>query len=231
MNNPIVHAKRISKIYDSGRIKTQVFENIDLDVFKGDMLTITGTSGTGKSTLLHILGGMDTPDGGQNFIQGQCLQDMSERQRALLRNEKIGFIFQFFHLLPEFTALENVMMPAIGNKTILRKKGKKQIEKDAFELLENVDLADRAHHKPSQLSGGQMQRVAFARAMVNDPVVVFADEPTGNLDERSSEMFIELLNKFNKDSGKTFLIATHNTDLAKIGNRQAQIARGQLFLL
>lgn len=230
MNNDIVlKAEGLCKTYDSGKIKTEVFNGIELEVPRGIMLTITGASGTGKSTLLHILGGMDNADSGRVIIDGECLQDMNERSKARLRNEKIGFIFQFFHLLPEFTALENVMIPALSNRRKTGNTTKDTIRDRALELLEQVGLSDRIKHKPSQLSGGQMQRVAFARAMINDPVVIFADEPTGNLDEQSSETFIELINAFNQQQNKTFVIATHNADLASRGQRTLHLTHGQLF--
>ena len=224
----LLRARGISKRFRVGQVTVPVFGGLDLDVAEGEMLMLVGASGTGKSTLLHILGAMDTPDSGTVELGGENIIALSESRRARLRNGRIGFIFQFFHLLPEFSALENVMLPALYGRSFMGGPSKKLICEKAQSLLADVGLGDRMRHRPNQLSGGQMQRVAFARALMNDPDMVFADEPTGNLDEESSLVFFDLIAKFNAAKGRTFVIATHNMELASRGSRVLRLQSGTL---
>lgn len=202
----------------------KVLKNVDIEVNQGEIVSIVGKSGTGKSTLLHILGSLDNPDSGEVFIEGQSLSSMSPKQLANFRNEKIGFVFQFHHLLAEFNALENVCIPAY-----IKGSDKNEAERKAKRLLTYLGLADRIEHKPSQLSGGEQQRVAVARSLINDPSIVFADEPTGNLDNETSDemhrLFVSLKNDFNQ----TFIIVTHNADLADMSDRKLEMVDGRFI--
>lgn len=198
-----------------------VLKGIDLHVKKGEIVSIVGASGAGKSTLLHILGTIDTANSGEIEINNTQVSSLNDKKLSLFRNKHIGFVFQFHHLLPEFTALENVCIPAF-----IYGKSKKQAEKEASDLLEYLSLSDRATHKPAELSGGEQQRVAIARALINSPAVVFADEPSGNLDSEASEnlhnLFLDLRVKLNQ----TFVIVTHNKALANMANRKLEIKDG-----
>lgn len=198
-----------------------VLKGVDIAIEKGEMVSIVGSSGAGKSTLLHILGTLDRPDSGQIEIDGQSLSSLSSAELAKFRNKHIGFIFQFHHLLPEFDALENVCIPGwIANGS------REQIKKRAIELLQLLGLADRIHHKPNELSGGEQQRVAVARALINEPLIVFADEPTGNLDSTNARALHELFTKINAEFGTTFLIVTHNEELAALSSRVLHMCDG-----
>ncbi len=198
-----------------------VLKGVDISIEKGEMVSIVGSSGAGKSTLLHILGTLDSPDSGNITIDGQLLSSLTSSQLAAFRNKHIGFIFQFHHLLPEFDALENVCIPGwIANKP------REEVKKRALELLEILGLANRIHHKPNELSGGEQQRVAVARALINDPLIVFADEPTGNLDSSNARELHQLFTKINQDFGTTFLIVTHNEELAALSTRVLHMRDG-----
>lgn len=198
-----------------------VLKGVDISIEKGEMVSIVGSSGAGKSTLLHILGTLDSPDSGNITIDGQLLSSLTSSQLAAFRNKHIGFIFQFHHLLPEFDALENVCIPGwIANKP------REEVKKRALELLEILGLAYRIHHKPNELSGGEQQRVAVARALINDPLIVFADEPTGNLDSSNARELHQLFTKINQDFGTTFLIVTHNEELAALSTRVLHMRDG-----
>ena len=200
-----------------------ILKGVDFEVSKGEIVSIIGASGAGKSTLLHILGSLDQPDEGLISLNGVAVHRLSGELLSVFRNQNIGFIFQFHHLLPEFTALENICIPAF-----IAKKSKKEAETRAFELLTLFGLQDRASHKPNQLSGGEQQRVAVARALINNPAIVLADEPSGNLDSANAnalhQLFIDLRDKFNQ----TFVIVTHNEDLAKISNRVVTMKDGMI---
>lgn len=205
----------LEKTYTSGSKKLKVLQHISFEVEKGQTFSIIGPSGSGKTTLLGLCAGLDKPDAGSIELCGYDLNTLNEDERALLRNKEVGFIFQNFQLLPTLTAIENVSVP-------LELQGAKDASQRAKVLLEKVGLADRMHHYPSQLSGGEQQRVALARAFSNNPSILFADEPTGNLDEETGEKVIQLLFELNKDAGTTLVIISHDLDLA---NRTQQILR------
>lgn len=205
----MLHAQNITKNYDT----VQVLKGVTLTVQKGQMVSIVGSSGAGKSTLLHILGTLDKADSGEVFFQNQNINQLSSKQLAAFRNKHIGFVFQFHHLLPEFSAWENVCIPGwIAN----RKKA--EVKTKAFELLEQLGVKHRAENKPNQLSGGEQQRVAVARALINNPAIVFADEPTGNLDSKNAQEMHQLFVELNKSYNQTFVIVTHNPQLAQQSN-------------
>ena len=206
---------QLEKTYTSGSKQLTVLSDISFEVEKGSIFSIVGPSGSGKTTLLGLCAGLDYPSAGNIELCGSNLQDLDEDERAKLRNKEVGFIFQNFQLLPTLTALENVIVP-------LELQGEKNAAKFGMELLEKVGLADRFHHYPSQLSGGEQQRVALARAFSNKPSILFADEPTGNLDEETGEKVIQLLFQLNKEAGTTLVIITHDLELA---NRTQQILR------
>ncbi len=213
----MISAKNITKSYGT----LNVLRGVDVEIQKGEIVAIVGKSGAGKSTLLHIIGTLDRADKGQVIINGEDVSRMNNKRLAEFRNQNIGFIFQFHHLLPEFSAIENVMIPALigGGKEGAAKKR-------AAELLDYLGLADRLTHKPTELSGGEQQRVAVARALMNAPSVVFADEPTGNLDSASSKDLHELLFQLRKDFQQTFVIVTHNEELAAMSDRTLTMQDG-----
>lgn len=213
----MINARGIKKSY--GQI--EVLKGVDLDIYEGEIVSIIGKSGTGKSTLLHILGTLDTPDEGDVLIDGQDVNKLSRKALAKLRNEKIGFVFQFHHLLKEFTAIENIIIPAL-----IKGMPKADAYKKALGLLEYLNLSDRVSHKPSQMSGGEQQRIAIARALINDPVVIFADEPTGNLDSATSSDLHQLFLRLRDDFKQTFVIVTHNNELSSLSNRTLRMADG-----
>lgn len=215
----MIIAKNIHKAY--GDIK--VLNGIDLTIKQGEIISIVGKSGAGKSTLLHILGTLDSMDEGSILYDGTDLNKLNEKQLAKFRNQKIGFVFQFHHLLQEFTALENVMIPAM-----IAKADKKESKKHAIELLHFFGLQDRMDHKPNQLSGGEAQRVAVARALINKPSIVFADEPTGNLDKHNSTILHEMLLKTRVAYNNSFVIVTHNSDLSNLSDRVIQMSDGNI---
>jgi lipoprotein-releasing system ATP-binding protein len=200
-----------------------VLKGVDIFVNKGEIVSIVGSSGAGKSTLLHILGSLDRANSGEIWINNQRIDTLKEKELAKFRNQHIGFVFQFHHLLPEFTALENVCIPGWIAGT-----SKNELEQRALELLKILGLQDRATHKPSELSGGEQQRVAVARALINNPDIVFADEPTGNLDSKHAQELHELFLHLQKTMGQTFLIVTHNEALAKMSDRVVHMKDGYI---
>lgn len=222
--NVFVRAENLWKEFPTGKNETlQVLKGVDVEIKQGEIVVVIGPSGSGKSTLLHILGGLDHPTSGLVAVGGNNIFTFSEEERASFRNSKLGFIFQFHHLLPEFTALENVAMPGL-----VKGEPFKSVRPRAEVLLTEVGLAERLHHKPNELSGGEQQRVAVARALMNDPLLILADEPSGNLDEDNGLKLHRLLVDLAKKRGLTFLIATHNPDLTRRGDRVLRLADGKL---
>lgn len=213
-------AKNIYKSYG----KLPILKGVDLEVNRGEIVSIVGASGAGKSTLLHIIGSLALPDRGTVEINGVEINNLSPKKLSDFRNKNIGFIFQFHHLLPEFSALENVCMPAF-----IAKKGKKESEMKAEEVLEMLGLSHRLYHKPSELSGGEQQRVAVARALINNPSIVLADEPSGNLDSDNAQALNELFIELRDRLDQTFIIVTHNEDLALISDRSIHMKDGKII--
>ncbi len=215
--------KGISKSFQSGNEKLHILVDLALDLKRGEMVAVTGASGSGKSTFLHLVGGMDRADAGRILLEGVDVTRLAGKELAEFRNRKIGFIFQFHHLLPEFSALENVMFPLL-----LRRTPFPQARQEAQDLLAEVGLADRAHHKPGQLSGGEQQRVAVARALVGRPSLLLGDEPTGNLDEHTSEAIYQLLLEVHRTHRLTSIIVTHNPKLAALCESEKRLQEGKL---
>ena len=224
MSKEILKLENVEKKYSGSVEELHIINNLSFSVEEGEIISILGRSGSGKSTLLNIMGLLDRVDGGKIFIGGQEVDKLSEEERDKIKNQMIGFVFQFHYLLPEFTALENVMLPALLNNF----DKKLEIEKRAKELLEKVGLGERENHKPSQLSGGEKQRVAIARALINSPKILLADEPTGNLDEETSEMIFKILKDINKNEKQTIIVVTHSKDLAEISDKQLYLKKGVL---
>ncbi|PXZ04198.1 lipoprotein-releasing ABC transporter ATP-binding protein LolD [Gilliamella apicola] len=225
MNNsqPLLSAKNLNKTYKEGKMVTEVLKDVSFDIYPKSLLAIIGSSGSGKSTLLHLLGGLDQPTSGEIMFKSQQLNRLSEQEKARLRNQEIGFVYQFHHLLPEFTALENVAMPLlIGGVS------PSEAKKRAMVMLESVNLVKRANHRPAELSGGERQRVAIGRALINNPALVMADEPTGNLDKSSADAIFDLLVKLNREHGTAFLVVTHDLALANKLDQQLIMSDGQL---
>lgn len=216
----MLEAKGIQKSYG----KLQILKGVNLDIKKAEIVTIIGASGAGKSTLLHIIGTLDKPDQGKILLNNIDVNSLSSKKLSAFRNEQIGFIFQFHHLLPEFTALENICIPAF-----IAKKGKREADHRAFELLDLLGLRDRANHKPNELSGGEQQRVAVARAMVNSPAIILADEPSGNLDSANAESLHRLFLELRDSLQQTFVIVTHNENLAEMADRKVLMKDGLII--
>ena len=213
----ILKVNNISKSFRNGEKTLSVFSDVSIEIESGDLITIMGPSGSGKSTLLNILGTLDTADSGSIILNGMNMAGLSQNDIASVRNTQLGFVFQFHHLLPEFTALENVLIPnQIKGKDGDIEKGKN--------LLDYMGLSERVDHFPSQLSGGERLRVAVVRALMNDPKLVFADEPTGNLDRENANRLVELFKKINRDLNQAFVITTHNPDVSSIGNKQLYLS-------
>lgn len=221
--NPLLSCQNISKTYQEGNLETEVLKGVSLSINKGDFLAIVGSSGSGKSTLLHILGALDDASEGDVTVLSQSLLRLSGNKQAKLRNQHIGFVYQFHHLLADFTALENVAMP------LLIGKQKADVAKQkAQSVLEKVGLGHRLDHRPSELSGGERQRVAIARALVNEPDLVLADEPTGNLDQKTALEIYDLMRQLNRDFGTAFLVVTHDNQLALKMDKQYTMQDGVL---
>ncbi len=220
--NKLLQTVNLYKSYFSGPVELPVLKGIDITIEAGEIISIVGASGVGKSTLLHLLGALDRPTDGTVLYEDQDIFGLTDRKLARFRNGELGFVFQFHHLMPEFSAIENVMMPAL-----IAGKNKVRAREMAAEFLKKVGLAGREKHRPGELSGGEQQRVAVARALVNEPKVVLADEPTGNLDEKTSEEVHDLLWELNEQTNQTFIIVTHNQNLAQRADRIIRLADGQ----
>ena len=211
MNKTVLEAKQVTKHFTDGKTTVDVLRGLDLKIEQGQFVSIVGASGSGKSTLLHVLGGLDRPSQGEVYLNGQRFDNLGEAERGYLRNQYLGFVYQFHHLLPEFSALENVAMPLM-----LRKESNfKEVKQQAEYLLDRVGLSHRLPHKPGELSGGERQRVALARAIVTKPAVMLADEPTGNLDRKTAIKIFELLRELRREFNMAMLIVTHDEELAK----------------
>lgn len=224
MSDPALRLTGITKTYNPGTpAAVEVLRGVDLSLAKGEVVALVAPSGAGKSTLLHIAGLLDTPDAGSVGIGGQDVTGQSDRKRTALRRDRIGFVYQFHHLLPEFSALENIVLPQLAAGA-----PRKAAEARAMELLDTVGVAARADHRPAALSGGEQQRVAFCRALANGPAVLLADEPTGNLDPKTSDTVFAALMSLVRDTGLAALIATHNLDLARRMDRRVHLDRGVL---
>ncbi len=220
----VLELKNIEKYYKTKNEQLHIIRGLNLELKKGEFISILGRSGSGKSTLLNIIGLLDKADSGEVYINGKNILKMSEKEIDMLKNKSLGFVFQFHYLLNEFTALENVMVPALLHNF----ENRKNLEKKAVEILNSVGLGERLNHFPNQLSGGEKQRVAIARALINSPDILLADEPTGNLDEETSEKIFDILKKINKDTGQSIIVVTHSKDLANITDRQYYLKKGIL---
>jgi len=222
-DSPVIHAEQLGKTYAEGKLHTPVFDGLELAVHAGETIAILGASGAGKSTLLHLLGGLDTPTLGEVYVAGQKMSALSNSERGRLRNRALGFVYQFHHLLPEFTALENVMLPLLLQKTAQREAIMR-----ATQLLEAVGLGNRLEHRPGELSGGERQRTAVARALVARPACVLGDEPTGNLDETTAASVFDLMLELNRAERTSLVMVTHDRRLARRLDRVLELHGGVL---
>ncbi|EOE7231504.1 ABC transporter ATP-binding protein [Clostridioides difficile] len=220
-NSLAVEAKNIIKEYKIGNTTTRVLKEVSLQVMKGEFVSIMGQSGSGKSTLLYILGGLDTPTSGKVYMNGADISHFNDEKMSIIRRRNIGFVFQFYNLIPNLNVEENIMLPLL-----LDGKNLKDYKNQLDEILDIVGLTDRRKHTPRELSGGQQQRVAIARALVGKPEILFADEPTGNLDSKTGIEIIDLLNKINRDNGQTIIMVTHSTEAAKSSSRTITVSDG-----
>lgn len=224
MSEQFLSARNLSKNYSIGKRTLEVLRSVNLEIAAGEFLALRGASGAGKSTLLHLIGGLDSPNTGEIIFKGQNLAQFSESELTHFRNRRAGFVFQSYHLLPELTALENVCLPAR-----VARISAKGAEKRATELLERVGLKNRLEHKPYELSGGEQQRVAIARALINEPELLLADEPTGNLDSKTGDEIIELLKNLRAEKNMTLIIATHDAKVAAHAQRVVELADGNIL--
>lgn len=223
MNDPFIELLNVTKIYHQGDNPVVALDHISLKISKGEFLTITGRSGCGKSTLINIIGGLDSPDQGQVMINGEDITQMDDRRLTLFRRDQIGIIFQFFNLLPILSLKENIALPH------LLKGNSDRLDENIDRLLHEMDLYERRHHKPHELSGGEMQRVAICRALINDPELILADEPTGNLDSASGRQVLDILHRLKNEKAKTILLVTHSQEGAATADRVLRMRDGKLL--
>ncbi len=221
MNEKVLVSKEVHKSFILGDTSVEILKGIDLEIEKGEMITLFGPSGAGKSTLLNILGGISRPTHGNVYLNGNNLYLMKDRELSAVRNKKIGFVFQFYNLLPDFTALENVLIPALIS-------GKESVKR-AQELLNELGLGNRMSHRPGELSGGEQQRVGLARALINEPDILLADEPTGNLDTENAKLLIDIFLRINETKKQTIVLVTHNQEFAKLSKRIVEIKDGKVI--
>ena len=219
---PVIELKNLTKVYENG-VEFRALDDANLIIKKGEFVAIVGPSGSGKSTLMHIIGLLDTPSSGTLLIDGKDVTKMSDKERSAMRNRILGFVFQYHHLLPDFTALENVMMPLL-----IAGQSRENAKNVAEKLLKEVGLEERMDHRPGELSGGQNQRVAIARALSCSPEIVLGDEPTGNLDTKTGDMIYELLRELNREYNQTFIVVTHNDDLASKADKIIRLVDGKI---
>ena len=220
----IIEVESLNKTFMLGNVSVEVLKEINMTVNKGEFITIMGPSGSGKSTLLYLLGGLDRPTSGKILIKGQDISSLSDREQSIMRRREVGFVFQFYNLVPNLTVKDNVMLPLL-----LDGKKLNSYQKKLDEILQIVELSDRKDHTPRELSGGQQQRVAIARALINEPDIIFADEPTGNLDSKTSEDVMKLFKQINIEKGKTILQVSHSLDTAKYSNRIINVKDGRVW--
>ena len=223
MSDALIETKNLNKSFNEGELLVEVLKGIDFTIKSNQSIAIIGTSGSGKSTLLHLLGGLDMPDKGEVFINNKNMGKLNDKQRGELRNQYLGFVYQFHHLLDEFTALENIAMPLL-----IRRDDKEESLDKASNLLNKAGLSKRAQHKPGELSGGERQRAAIARALVTEPKCILADEPTGNLDEKTAEQVFELILELNQSLGSSIIMVTHNMSLSRRADRVLKLKEGFL---
>ncbi len=224
MKKAIINLEKVWKTYKMGKVKVDALKSISLKVYKGEFLAVIGKSGSGKSTIMNLVGCLDTPTKGKLYLESKDVSKLDESELSQIRGKKIGFVFQQFNLIPTLTAVENVALPGE-----FQNKSTKKLHKKAKQMLKFVDMTDRAHHNPTQLSGGQMQRVAIARALINDPDVILADEPTGALDSKTGTQVMQLLERLNKKEGKSIVIVTHDTSLIKHADRVVELKDGEIM--
>ncbi|MGL4687274.1 MAG: ABC transporter ATP-binding protein [Fusobacteriaceae bacterium] len=228
MNKKVVlKLENINKTYEGANESIHIIRDLNVEIKEGDFISIMGKSGSGKSTLLNLIGLLDKPNSGKLFIDDIDTIQASDLEKNIIKNEKLGFVFQFHYLLKEFTALENVMLPGL----LKNYKNKDEVKEKALNLLKEVGLEDRASHRPTELSGGEKQRVAIARAMINSPKIILADEPTGNLDEETSEIIHGIFKKINKEFNQTIIVVTHSKELASITDKSLILKKGKIGIL